>query len=122
MSPEPSRFPRPRESSDQRGRPVPSSPAAPDAGGPSVCPHCWNVNPDPFTLCTRCGARMDTLLQESAGMRRTAPVQSPVPVSGARLGLLTRAVLAAFVAVLALGYLAYLIPPPAPPPAAATAP
>lgn len=96
-------------------------PAAPDPGGPSVCPHCWNVNPGVFTLCARCGARMDTLLQESGGMRRTAPIQSPVPVSGARLGPLTRAVLAIFVAVLALGYLAYLLPPPARHPPAATA-
>lgn len=65
---------------------------------------------------------MDTLLQESAGMRRTSPVQSPVPVSGARIGPVARVVLAAFVAVLALGYVAYLLPIPAQRPAATEAP
>lgn len=69
------------------------------------------VNPGAFELCARCGARMDTLLQESAGLRRTAPVQSPVPVGDAtRFGRLTRFVLGACVAVLALGYLANLVP------------
>ena len=78
--------------------------------GPSVCPHCWMVNPGPFRLCGRCGAAMDTVLQESGGLRRTAPIQSPVPVSGARLGPVARLVLGAFVLVLALGYLAQLLP------------
>lgn len=108
----------PPPTADAAGRP----PAAPEPGGPSVCPHCWNVNPGAFTLCARCGARMDTLLQESAGLQRTAAVQSPVPVSGARLGPVARVVLAAFVAVMALGYLAYLLPPPPPRPAATAAP
>lgn len=77
----------------------------------AVCPHCWMVNPGPFTLCARCGAAMDTHLQESGGLRRTAPVQSPVPVAAAgRLGPLTRAVLGLCVVVLALSYLALLLP------------
>jgi hypothetical protein len=85
---------------------------APVARGPSVCPHCWMVNPGPFRLCGRCGAQMDTLLQESAGLRRTAPIQSPVPVAGARIGPLGRVVLGAFVILLALGYLVQLLPMP----------
>lgn len=85
------------------------------------------VNPGAFELCARCGARMDTLLQESAGLRRTAPVQSPVPVGdAARFGPLTRIVLGACVAVLAFAYLAHLLPRPEAPapagPAPATAP
>lgn len=79
---------------------------------PTVCPHCWNVNPGPFRLCGRCGAQMDTVLQESGGLRRTSPIQSPVPVTGARLGPAARFVLATFVAVLALGYLVHLLPLP----------
>lgn len=79
---------------------------------PSICPHCWAVNPGPFRLCGRCGAQMDSLLQESGGLRRTAPIQSPVPVTGARLGPAARFVLAVFVAVLALGYLVQLLPLP----------
>ena len=67
------------------------------------------VNPGAFRLCARCGGQMDTYLQESAGLRRTAPVQSPVPV-GPRLGLLQRALLGAFLALLALTYLAHLLP------------
>lgn len=35
-----------------------------------------------FRLCGRCGADMALALQESGGLRRTAPVQSPVPVRG----------------------------------------
>lgn len=70
------------------------------------------VNPGPFRLCGRCGAEMDTLLQESGGLRRTAPIQSPVPVSGARLGPVARVVLGVFVVVLALGYLVQLLPAP----------
>lgn len=85
------------------------SPAARVA--PAVCPHCWMVNPGPFALCARCGADMDTLLQESAGLRRTAPVQSPVPVATShRLAPLTRLVLGLCVAVMALGYLVQLLP------------
>ena len=77
---------------------------------PSVCPHCWMVNPGPFRLCGRCGAQMDTLLQESGGLRRTAPIQSPVPVSGARIGPLGRLVLGLFVVLLALSWLVQLLP------------
>lgn len=80
--------------------------------GPSVCPHCWMVNPGAFRLCGRCGAQMDTLLQESGGLRRTAPIQSPVPVAGARLGPAARVVLGFFVLVLALGYLVQVLPRP----------
>lgn len=79
----------------------------------AVCPHCWMVNPGPFKLCARCGAAMDTHLQESGGLRVTAPVQSPVPVGAAsRLGPLTRAMLGMCVVVLALSYLALLFPFP----------
>ena len=67
------------------------------------------VNPGPFNLCVRCGADMRTWLQESGGLRRTAPVQSPVPV-GRRLSLLQRVVVGLFVAVLALGYVVQLLP------------
>lgn len=71
------------------------------------------VNPAPFRLCARCGAAMDTHLQESAGLRRTAPIQSPVPVAASeRLNAFQRSVVAFFLAVLALGYLAYLLPVP----------
>lgn len=80
--------------------------------GPAVCPHCWMVNPGAFTLCARCGASMDTLLQESGGLRRTAAVQSPVPQAAARVGPVTRVVLGLCVLVLALGYLVYLLPVP----------
>ena len=37
------------------------------------------VNPGPFRLCARCGASMETFLQESAGFRRTAAIQSLAP-------------------------------------------
>jgi hypothetical protein len=53
---------------------------------------------------------MDTLLQESGGLRRSAPIQSPVPVAGVRIGPFARCVLAVFVVVLALGYLVQLLP------------
>ncbi len=90
-------------------------PSAPAGRVPAVCPHCWMVNPGPFRLCGRCGADMDTHLQESGGLRRTAPVQSPVPVGGgARLSPLQRGLLGAFVALLALGHLALLLPASAP--------
>ena len=80
--------------------------------GPAVCPHCWMVNPGPFELCSRCGASMRTILQETAGLRRAAPVQSPVPVGvGRRLSLFQRALLALFVACLAMTYLVQLLPP-----------
>jgi hypothetical protein len=69
------------------------------------------VNPAAFTLCARCGASMATHLQESAGLRRTAPVQSPVPVS-ARLSPFQRLVVCAFLVALALAYLAHLLPVP----------
>lgn len=84
-----------------------------DEVGARVCPHCWMVNPGPFVLCARCGADMRTLLQESGGLRRTAPVQSPVPVGNARLGPVTRVVLGLCVLTLALSYLAHLLPLPA---------
>lgn len=70
------------------------------------------VNPGPFRLCSRCGAAMDTHLQESGGLRRTAPVQSPVPVgAGDRLSGFQRVVVGIFVAALALAYVAHLVPP-----------
>jgi len=84
--------------------------AAPAPGAdPAICPHCWMVNPGAFQLCARCGASMSTHLQESAGLRRTAPIQSPVPV-GARLGPVQRVLVGLFVVLLALTYLAQLIP------------
>lgn len=86
---------------------------APRGGDPAICPHCWMVNPGPFKLCARCGASMETYLQESGGLRRTAPLQSPVPVqAGGRLSRVQRAVVGLFLAVLALGYLAHLLPMP----------
>ena len=83
--------------------------AAPLGATPSVCPHCWMVNPGAFQLCARCGASMETFLQESGGLRRTAPVQSPVPVHG-RLSLPQRVVVGLFLIVLALSYLVQLLP------------
>lgn len=67
------------------------------------------VNPGPFRLCARCGASMDTFLQETAGLRRTAPVQSPVPVNG-RLSLLQRLVVGLFLLAMASAYLVQLLP------------
>lgn len=64
------------------------------------------VNPGQFRLCSRCGADMSTHLQESGGMQRTAPAQSPMPVDvGGRLSLVQRVVVCAFVVALALVYL-----------------
>ena len=91
--------------------------SAPGSEHPSVCPHCWNVNPGPFRLCARCGASMESFLQESGGLRLTAPVQSPVPVSR-RLSLVQRLVLGAFIALMALMYLSQLMPVPTTAPAA----
>lgn len=85
---------------------------APGFEHPSVCPHCWNVNPGPFRICARCGASMESFLQESGGLRRTAPVQSPVPVSG-RLPLARRLLIGCLVVLLVLAYLLYLLPAPA---------
>ena len=82
---------------------------APGVEHPSICPHCWNVNPGPFRLCARCGASMESFLQESAGLRRTAAVQSPVPVQR-RLPLGQRLLLALFVLLLVLANAAPLIP------------
>lgn len=83
--------------------------SAPGVEHPSICPHCWNVNPGPFRLCARCGASMETFLQESGGLRRTAAVQSPVPVAH-RLSLPQRVLLALFVVLLALAYVSPLLP------------
>jgi hypothetical protein len=71
------------------------------------------VNPGAFRLCARCGASMETHLQETAGLRRTSPIQSPVPVDVARIGPAARAVLGVFVILLALGYVIQLLPRPA---------
>jgi hypothetical protein len=71
-----------------------------------VCPHCWNVNLYALRLCGRCGADMNTALQESGGLRWAAAVQSPVPQPNARpLSLWLRAVLLVLVALLALARL-----------------
>lgn len=77
-------------------------PAAPETPASlAVCPHCWGVNPHADRLCTRCGADMHMVLQESGGLRATAPVQSPVPVRvGNRLSRLQRALMLAFVVTL----------------------
>jgi hypothetical protein len=69
-----------------------------------VCPHCWGVNPTAERLCGRCGADMQTLLQESGGLRRTAAVQSPVPVRP-RLSAFQRALVLGFIVLLALAHL-----------------
>lgn len=80
----------------------------PDAEA-AVCPHCWMVNPGAFHLCVRCGADMSTTLQESGGLRWAAPIQSPVPAPGRpRLSVFQRVLVGAFVAVLALSWLAPL--------------
>jgi len=84
---------------------------APGVEHPSVCPHCWNVNPGPFLLCARCGASMETILQESGGLRRTPAVQSPVPVAR-RLSFTQRVVIGCFLALMALAYLSHLLPVP----------
>lgn len=68
----------------------------------AVCPHCWMVNVQAPRLCARCGADMTLVLQESGGLRATAPVQSPVPVRGVRLSTVQRLLVVCFVAVLVL--------------------
>lgn len=96
-----------------------------EGAGAAICPHCWMVNPGPFRLCVRCGADMRTYLQESGGMRRAAPVQSPVPVAGGPpLTGLQRVLLAGFLVMLALGHILAATAPrlPAPPTAGAPAP
>ena len=70
-------------------------------GSLAVCPHCWNVNRYALRLCGRCGADMHLLLQESGGLRRTAAVQSPVPVRvSSRLSLKQRVLVLGFVIAL----------------------
>ena len=94
--------------------------SAPLGSALSVCPHCWNVNRHAERLCGRCGADMTTVLQESGGLRLTAPVQSPVPVRvGRRLGLMQRLLLLGVLALLALAPLASVFSPPSQRPAAA---
>lgn len=75
---------------------------APERGEPiAVCPHCWGVNVRAERLCGRCGADMYMLLQESGGLRATAPVQSPVPVRvRQRLTPLQRALVLCFLLIL----------------------
>jgi len=69
----------------------------------TVCPHCWELNVHADRLCGRCGADMRLALQESGGLRRTAPVQSPVPVPGGRpLSVFQRLFVLAFVVLLFL--------------------
>lgn len=92
----------------------------------AVCPHCWEVNPRAVRLCGRCGADMHLALQESGGLRATAPVQSPVPVGvRERLSPLQRMViltltllLVAAHVLLAWSMIACVLRPttPAPPP------
>lgn len=53
---------------------------APEGPWMAVCPHCWEINGHAQRLCGRCGADMHLVLQESGGLRLTAPVQSPMPV------------------------------------------
>lgn len=77
--------------------------SAPVPGPLSICPHCWHLNRNAARLCGRCGADMTMVLQESGGARRTAPVQSPVPVRGTRLSPVQRAIVLGFLALLALG-------------------
>ena len=80
---------------------------APETDRLTVCPHCWEVNVRAFRLCGRCGADMHMVLQESGGARRTAPVQSPVPVrASARLSPAQRTLLLAFVLLLVLAQIA----------------
>ncbi|HSM35060.1 MAG TPA: hypothetical protein VK837_01570 [Longimicrobiales bacterium] len=72
-----------------------------------VCPHCWAVNSGGSRLCHVCGADPTLLLQESGGLRWTAPVQSPVPVTrGRRLSRAQRIGAAACLLVLAIGFAA----------------
>ncbi|MBX6365630.1 MAG: hypothetical protein IRZ00_17310, partial [Gemmatimonadetes bacterium] len=95
---------------------------APTGGALAVCPHCWGVNPGAERLCGRCGADMRSLLQESGGLRRTAPVQSPVPIrASARLSPALRLGLLLLVALLALAQLLQPFFPRATPPRAGVA-
>jgi hypothetical protein len=79
---------------------------APARGDPiAICPHCWGVNVLAERLCGHCGADMHLLLQESGGLRATAPVQSPVPVRARhRLSLLQRALVFGFILLLAAAH------------------
>jgi hypothetical protein len=71
---------------------------------PAICPHCWEFNWPGLRLCGRCGADMRTVLQESGGLRRTAPIQSPVPLNAAaNLSSAQRLALLGFLMVLLLG-------------------
>ncbi len=87
-------------------------PSAPGGGDLSICPHCWYVNAYDTRLCLRCMADMTTLLQESGGLRMTAPVQSPVPVrAGSRLTPVQRGVVLGFVVLLVLSQFAAAFAP-----------
>jgi hypothetical protein len=82
------------------------SPRERTEGSLRVCPHCWNVNTHVLRLCGRCGADMSSALQESGGMRWSAPVQSPVPQpTGRRLPLWLRAILLLLVVLLVIARL-----------------
>jgi len=98
-----------------------TAPFAPDPGGmPAICPHCWEFNWPGHRLCGRCGADMRTVLQESGGLRMTAPVQSPVPVhAGTNLSPAQRFALLGFLLLLLFGQIfgALLYSRPAPQPA-----
>ena len=77
-----------------------------------VCPHCWQVNRYSERLCGRCGGDMTLLLQESGGLRATAPVQSPVPVGvRARLGPVQRAVVLGCALLVVLAMLVGVVAP-----------
>ena len=82
--------------------------SSPGIDDPSICPHCWNVNPAPFRLCARCGASMETILQESGGLRRAPAVQSPVPVRP-RLSMRQRVMLVVLAVLLMLTSLVPLL-------------
>jgi hypothetical protein len=88
---------RPAHAADLRNAAAPEPPNA-----LAVCPHCWMVNVRAPRLCGRCGADMSLVLQESGGLRATAPVQSPVPVRGVRLSTVQRAIVLCFVALLVI--------------------
>jgi hypothetical protein len=53
---------------------------------------------------------METFLQESAELRRTAAIQSPLPVAG-RLSLLQRGMLGFFLLAMALAHFVQLLLP-----------
>ena len=53
---------------------------------------------------------MESILQESAGLRRTAAIQSPIPVTG-RLSIGQRIVVGIFLVMLVLTHLVQLLPP-----------